>query len=280
MGQMYWAGGRACIGLREFHNAIALGELGLPYALKAKDWGTVGKLRLDVAGCFLAIGQTRDARAYYEAYLLDLPRHREARKYEGRAHYNLGLLYRQVRKYDLAGAAYRQALHCFVERGDTRDIGDTHQNVAWMHLMQRKPEEALTHIELAASYRDRLPADFETEQLVLLAFYHAAIGELKVARDYLEPVRGGSVPATEAHLACAKWVDAQVLARAGQWPKAQAALHEATDHALNTRGIMMKRVVAMLLVVLSVLMVASVASAENGVKFTSVGRGATTLSGR
>lgn len=236
LGRIYRAGARACIGLGEFHTAAKLLELGLPYALRSNDWDTVGFMRHDLGACCLVLGQKETARDQFVAYLYDLPHYREARCKEGKAHYNLGLLYRQHKNYDLAIAAYRQALHCFVERGETRDAGDCHQNIAWLHLVRRDPDAARIHIDLAATFLDHLPEDFRVEQLILMAFHHAVKEEFKPGLDYLQPILENRMGSSEVHLASARWVEAQIFAGQRRWEKAQASLDEAWRYALRTRS--------------------------------------------
>jgi len=238
-GQLAWiyrAGGKACIGLSEFHAAAKLYELGMPYAFKAKEWDCLGFTRHEFGTTLLVLGNTNEAREHLEAYLLDLPRYLDSRRAEGRVHFNLGLLYRQRKEYHLAVAAYRQALHCFVERGEVRNAGDCHQNIAWMLLIQRKPEDARTHIDLASSYLEKLPDDFRTEQLILLALFHVIAGEYPLAGEYLLPILGGRLVAREEHLASASWVEANLHMAQRQLELARASLEKALTHALLARA--------------------------------------------
>lgn len=236
LGRIYQAGGRACIGLSEFHAAVKLLELGLPYALKARDWDSLGFMRHYLGACHMVLGYPTEAGDYLQAYLLDLPRYDEARRMEGRAHYNLGLLYRQRKEYGLAVAAYRQALYCFVEKGEVRNAADCHQNMAWMLLVQGKADEARIHIDLAGGFLEKLPDDFRTEQLIVLALYHTVMAEPKTAREYLSPILEGRVVASEAHLGSARWVEAKLLAAEGSHDRAKAVLEMAIQHSLLARA--------------------------------------------
>jgi tetratricopeptide (TPR) repeat protein len=237
LGRIYRVGGRACIGLSEFHAALKLFELGLPYALQAEDWDTIGFIRHDSAAVSLALGDTATARAQFEAYLMGLSTYSDARRMEGKAHYNLGLLYRQQKQYDLAVAAYRQALNCFVQRGATRDAADAHQNIAWLLLVRNRPDDARIHIDLAAGFQDRLPEDFRTEQLILLGYYYEARGELRTAAGYLEPILTGRMTATHRHMAAAHLVEARMCVRQGDWPKARVVLNQAVDDAITAKAL-------------------------------------------
>lgn len=237
LGRIYRAGGRACLGLSEFPASVTLYELGLPYALQAKDWDTLGFIRHDLGAAYLFLGDTLKARKQFEAYLMDYPRYQEARRLEGNAHYNLGLLYRERKEYQLAAAAYRQALHCYVQRGEIRNGADCHQNIAWMLLIQRKADEAKAHIDLAAGFQEGLPQDFRTEQLVLSAFYHQVLGQVRTAADYLTPILESRVAATDEHRASAKWVQAQLLADQGQEAGALKALQESLDFAVSAKAV-------------------------------------------
>lgn len=236
LGRIFRAGGRACLYLSEYPAAEKLLELGLPYAFRAQDWDCIGFIRHDLGVAYLFRGETAKAREQFEAFLLGLARYQDSRRLEGKAHYNLGLLYRERKDYPLAVAAYRQALNCFVQRGETRNTAVCHQNIAWLLLIQGKADDAKVHVDLAAGFQDGLPPDFLTEQLVLSAFYHQVIGEFKPAMEYLSPILESRVVATDQHGASAKWVQAQLFADQGERDDARGALREALDFALSAKA--------------------------------------------
>jgi tetratricopeptide (TPR) repeat protein len=165
-----------------------------------------------------------------------LPRLGESRRLEGFVHYNLGLLYRQQREYSLAIAAYRQALICFDQRGLVRDTADCHQNIAWLFLVQKKPEEARIHIDLAAALQEEQPDDFAAEQLTLWGFYRSELGEFQTAAQYLRPVLEGLQAATDEKKASAWWVEARILLAQEQRAGAQEALERAKAYAVTAKA--------------------------------------------
>jgi|GEM_PF-3532726 len=236
LGRIYRAGARACIKLGENHACMKVAELGLPYAVRAQDWDSVGFLRHDLGCAHIFLGNTSPAREQFEAYLMDLPRFGESRRLEGFVHYNLGLLYRQQREYALAVAAYRQAVHCFNDRGLVRDTADCHQNIAWLFLVQKKPNEARIHIDLAAALQEEQPDDFAAEQLTLWAYYRNELRDNHTAAQYLQPILDGLQPSTDEKKASAWWVAAKIRLDQGQREGAKEAVEQARVYALAAKA--------------------------------------------
>lgn len=234
LGRLYRYLGRASIGLCQFDSSVQYFVVGLPYALNAGDWDTVGRIQMDLGGVYLVLGNRAEARRHLEEFLLHLPRYTDAAKFEAKAHYNLGLLYRQDRQYGLAVAAYKQALQCFLEIKEIRDAADTHQNIAWLLLLQGKPEEARIHINHGSSYQNA-PEDFATEQLILHGFLHCLLGDASTAMGYLTPVLEERVMVSGAHKASARWVAAQVLLQLRQIDEARRWVQEALSIALTAK---------------------------------------------
>ncbi|MFZ5823459.1 MAG: tetratricopeptide repeat protein [Bacillota bacterium] len=234
LGRVYRAIGRASIGLCQFDSSVQYFEVGLPYALRAGDWDTVGCIQIDLGGVYMVLRNRSEARRHLEEYLMHLPRYTEAGRFEGRAHYNLGLLYRQEKQYPLAVAAYKQALRCFLDRQAIRDVADTHQNIAWLLLVLGKAEEARTHINYGSSYHDA-PEDFATEQLILQGFLHCVLGDVSTAMGYLTPVLEERVTVSEGNKASARWVAAQVLLQQKQLDPARRWVQEALAIALAAK---------------------------------------------
>lgn len=234
-GRIYRALGRANFGLSQYDAARRCFEVGLACASRAGDWDFVGYNQHNLAVCEMVLGNRKAAQTGFESFLFRLNRYQEARRLEGMTHYNLGLLYRQQRDYSLALAAYSQALHCFQRQGEHRNAGDTHQNIAWLLLLEQRSEEAREHIILAAAYSDKLPEDYHTEQLVLFGFFHLVLGDYAASMGYLNPVLENSVKVFPSHKAAATWVLAQLQAEQGQTELARRTLQEALTLAMATR---------------------------------------------
>lgn len=234
LGRIYRALGRASIGLCQFSTSIQYFEVGLPYSTRVGDWDNAGYIQLDLGGAYLVLGNRKDARQYLEAYLMHLPSYTDARHFEGRAHFNLGLLYRQDKQYLLSIAAYKQALRCFLDRQALRDAADTHQNIAWLHLLLGNAKEARPHIQAAADFNEA-PEDFATEQLILQGLLHCVLGDLTTSVEYLTPVLDDKVSVAESHRSSARWVAAQVRLQQGDRDEAKRLVQEALSIAISAK---------------------------------------------
>lgn len=232
LGRVYRAIGRACIGLCQFDHSVQYFEVGLPYALRACDFDTAGYIHMDLGGVHMVLGNRTEARQHLQNYLMHLPRYAEADRFEGRAHFNLGLLYRQDKQYDLAVAAYKQALRCFEQTTEAEAV-KAHQNIAWLLLVQGKGEEARTHICLGSSLDSS--GDFSSEQLVLQAFLHYVLGDTKTALGYLSPVLEERVKVSDGNRASARWVAAQISMQQKDHDTARRWLQEALSIALAAK---------------------------------------------
>ncbi len=234
LGRIYRYLGRAAFGLRQFDLAAGYLEVGIPYSTRSSDWDGIGFMQLDLSGTHIILGNRHEARRSLEEFLLHLPRYTEARRHEGKAHYNLGWVYWQDRQYPLALAAYKQALRCFLDRQPMRDVADTHQNIAWLLLLLGNAQEAKKHIQTASMYQEA-PQDFATEQLILYAFNHCVAGDQDTAMGYLAPVLEGRAEVSEAHKACARWVAAQLRLHSKDLTGAKRLVHEALNIALAAK---------------------------------------------
>lgn len=235
LGRIYRALGRACYGLSDYERARSIWEAGLPYALRAGDWDSVGLMEHNIAVSHMILGNDEAAEAGFEKFLLGLDKYHEARKLEGHTHYNLGLFYRQRRDYDSALAAYMQALHCYLQQGDDKSAGHTHQNMAWLLLLLRRVEEARVQITRAAGFLSRLSDDYHREQLILLGYFHLVLGDYAGSLGYLEPLLDEGAKVSRRHRATAKWALAELYAEQGHLDLARRSLREALCLAMEAK---------------------------------------------
>ena len=191
-------------------------------------------MNLDLGATHILLGNRQESRRCLQEFLIHLPRYSEARRHEGKAHFNLGWVYWQDKEYPLALAAYKQALRCFSDRQLQRDVADTHQNIAWLLLLLGDAKEARTHIQAASLYQEA-PEDFATEQLILYAFNHCILGDQETATDYLAPVLEGRVEVSDAHKASSRWVAAQLRLQSNDTRGAKRLVQEALSIAVAAK---------------------------------------------
>lgn len=218
----------------EIYAATKLYELAWPLLLKALDWDYLGMVRSELGITWLTIGDIPAAINCFAAYLLDFERYRRARSSRGFVHYNYGLALCRSRRPQEAAAQYHEALEWLAVHGFTELIGETHQNLAWLHCDLDELEQAERALDLADSLSDRLPPRFKTQQLVCQAYLlmkQKRIGSaLNLVEEILNPGRPDTLPAHRGHAA---WIAGTIAVQCGWEDSARFFADVIADEAVN-----------------------------------------------
>ena len=92
LAQIYGLSGKACVELGEYPQAIAVLKLACQYAEKAAEWDILGRARGNLGVAYLSVGDYDAAWECWRDFLSDLAHYTSARRFEGRIHFNIGLV--------------------------------------------------------------------------------------------------------------------------------------------------------------------------------------------
>jgi tetratricopeptide (TPR) repeat protein len=233
-GKLYRLAGRASGELFGPYAGIKLLELSVPWALRAKDWDTLGAVRADLGTFWLMIGDYSNAVEWLQSYLLDYQKYDKAGGLLGHAHYNLALAFRRQLKYAQATEHYRQALEWSTRKGFTMQAGVTHQNLAWLYCLLHEPDLATAELDVAETFSDVCGEGFKIEQMLCRAFVLRLTKEVKSAIklvcEVLEPKRAH---ATSSHRANAAWIGGSVALDLREYDQAVYFADMSTKYALE-----------------------------------------------
>lgn len=135
--------------------AIAAGEQALSWSLEHGDCDLQGRVRLCLSNALLGLGRVAEAAAMLEAYICGMKKHKEWRRHEDLARYNLGIAYRHSGRVTEAVEQYRRAIELPESRPGLRP--QMRQNLAWALLLLGDTAGAREQLEaVAANIRDTL----------------------------------------------------------------------------------------------------------------------------
>ncbi|HLN61217.1 MAG TPA: tetratricopeptide repeat protein [Symbiobacteriaceae bacterium] len=229
--KVFTMGVRAAAGLGEVYAAMKLAEKAVEAAELHSDWEDIGNARLSSALIYVKAGDTARAMQFFELFFEHLDRYPSLHAKTAHAYFALALTRQQRREYADAVETYKLARVEFERIGDRSSVLTCLQNIGWVLLLQRRPEEALPFIyeagQLSAALDD---AHAQVSQLGLEALYERETGNVDRAKALCEEIfQNGRQGVSASHLGHAAWILADIMLEANH-------LHEAgifADWALS-----------------------------------------------
>lgn len=234
-GRVLQAWGRAKAGLNDPYAAVKLMERAMPLALKAKDWDCLGFLRADLGALYITIGDIEMGVDYLRGYLLDSQWYKEAEALYGKVRFNLAVGHKHRKRYDLAIGEYCEVIDWCTLRGHILEKAMAHQNLAWLLCVVGRQDEARINLEVADTYRERLSASFDAEQVCCWAYYHWSVGQVGCAINCVQEILlGRREGVDDYHRGQAALVGARVALRLNQEYPAKLLVSKATDFSAES----------------------------------------------
>lgn len=208
LARAYRGGAIAHYMLKELFAAVKMAERALAIASESQHLEEMGRALYDLGEYYLLVGDYHLALERLTSFLGTIPGAPVLQTLEGKAHHNLGLVYRARRDWSKAIAAHQAAARLHTANGAERSALESMRGVAWCHLQQEDPAAALPYIEEVQQRLANLPAEHQlsTSLLTDLALYHRQVGNTALSVEYCHEVLVPGRPGVDEHLKATAYV--------------------------------------------------------------------------
>jgi|GEM_PF-1662339 len=230
-------GSHAAFGMRDLFRARHLADQSLAAWNSSDPVKLLGLIRFHLGMVTRELGDTHVAMEQFQQFLSELfVKYPELSMAEGKAHFYLGLTYRQRRDLDASVESYRSAIACFRRDGLPTLLCAALHNLAWLFCHMNQPAEACECLEES----DGLVSTHElrVHQLLGEAFLAAIEGKLSLATELCGRIfrmaeRGETVLPDEQSQAA--WIAAKVAMEQGNLDSAAALADIALTYATDAK---------------------------------------------
>jgi tetratricopeptide (TPR) repeat protein len=197
----------------------------------------LGHIRFHLGRIARYLGDTYVAMEQFQGFLEELSAlYPELSMGESKACYYLALTLRQRRDLDGSVACYERAIHCARRDGLGPVLAKSLQNLAWIHCLQHRPQEA--HRCLVESSELLTSRELRVHQILGEAHLALIEGDSLTAAERCETVFRQSGPgerATAEEQSQAAWVAGMVALQQGNLDSASALAEIALSYGTEAR---------------------------------------------